>query len=59
VAYTLTWEGAELLDAIVDERIWTKVKNALHENGTVFMAEILKSLAGSIVSAGARQFLSL
>ena len=41
----LTWEGHDYLDAVRDEGIWAKTKNAVAETGGSATLEVLKALA--------------
>ena len=43
--YRLTWVGYDYLDAIRDEGIWKKTKDAVSETGGSATLEILKALA--------------
>lgn len=42
---SLTWGGHEFLDAIRNDKVWTKVKNVVAEKGGSIPFEILKSMA--------------
>jgi len=42
---SLTWDGHEFLDAIRNDKVWTKVKNVAAEKGGTIPFEVLKSLA--------------
>lgn len=42
---TLTWEGHEFLDAVRNESVWKKIKQAATEKGGGIAFEVLKTLA--------------
>lgn len=48
----LTWEGNDFLDAIGDEKEWTKVKKALNSGAKLVTMEALKHLAKGVASVG-------
>lgn len=45
----LTWEGHELLDSIRSEKVWSKIKAKIKEEGGDWTVNVLKGLGTKII----------